>query len=163
MRNDPTLKLAVSLHANSGVYALLVGSGVSRAAGLLTSWEIVLDLIRKMTAVGGDVAQPDPKMRSREIWRTSRLREAHGEACKHISRAHGAAASIPSRYTHINRSNGHGESTVSCRQKAVDVEQSGLHRSLWGKTEVAKLVQHGEPAYTKGRTSLVRGFYPLCF
>jgi hypothetical protein len=28
MKNEPVLKLAMSLHANPGVYALLIGSGV---------------------------------------------------------------------------------------------------------------------------------------
>ena len=47
-KNEPVLKLAMSMHANPGVYALLIGSGVSKAAGIPTGWEIVLDLIRKV-------------------------------------------------------------------------------------------------------------------
>jgi NAD-dependent SIR2 family protein deacetylase len=50
MKNEPVLKLAMSMHANPGVYALLIGSGVSRAAGIPTGWEIVLKLIRQMVA-----------------------------------------------------------------------------------------------------------------
>lgn len=30
-----------------GTYALLLGSGVSRAAGIPTGWEVTLDLVRK--------------------------------------------------------------------------------------------------------------------
>jgi hypothetical protein len=33
---DPTLPLAFSVHSGPGVYAVLVGSGVSRAAGIPT-------------------------------------------------------------------------------------------------------------------------------
>lgn len=34
-----------------GVYALLLGSGVSRASGVLTGWEITLDLISKVATL----------------------------------------------------------------------------------------------------------------
>ncbi len=33
---DPVLSLAVSMHAQKGVYALLLGSGISRSAGVPT-------------------------------------------------------------------------------------------------------------------------------
>ena len=45
---DPVHSLAFSIQANRGVYAVLVGSGVSRAANIPTGWEITLDLIRKL-------------------------------------------------------------------------------------------------------------------
>ena len=51
MEIDPALKLATSLHSNPGAYALLLGSGVSNAAGIPTGWEIVLDRIAKIAAV----------------------------------------------------------------------------------------------------------------
>jgi hypothetical protein len=51
MKNEHVLKLAMSMHANPGVYALLIGSGVSRAAGIPTGGEIVLDLIRRVAAM----------------------------------------------------------------------------------------------------------------
>lgn len=44
MINDPLLKLAFSLEASPGVYALLLGSGLSRDAGIPAGWDIVLDL-----------------------------------------------------------------------------------------------------------------------
>ncbi len=39
---DPVHSLAFSIQANPGVYAVLVGSGVSRAAKVPTGWEITL-------------------------------------------------------------------------------------------------------------------------
>ena len=42
--------LSFSLYSNPGTYALLLGSGVSRAANIPTGWEIVCDLIRKIAA-----------------------------------------------------------------------------------------------------------------
>jgi hypothetical protein len=50
---EPFEALALSLYHNSGTYALLVGSGLSRAAGIPTGWEITLDLIRRLGAVRG--------------------------------------------------------------------------------------------------------------
>ncbi|SDO34482.1 hypothetical protein SAMN04487897_11278 [Paenibacillus sp. yr247] len=43
-----TTTLAFSMYSSPGIYAVLLGSGVSRAAGIPTGWEIVLDLCRKI-------------------------------------------------------------------------------------------------------------------
>ena len=56
---DKILKLAISLHSNPGIYALLLGSGLSRDTGVPTGWEIVLDLIRKVAAVKGESPEQD--------------------------------------------------------------------------------------------------------
>jgi hypothetical protein len=48
---DPMVSLAFAVYSNRGVYALLLGSGVSRAAGIPTGWEVALDLIRKVAAL----------------------------------------------------------------------------------------------------------------
>ncbi len=48
---DPLVALATSVHASPGVYALLLGSGVSSAAGVPTGWQVVTDLVRKVAAV----------------------------------------------------------------------------------------------------------------
>jgi hypothetical protein len=47
---DPMVALATSVHASPGVYALLLGSGVSTGAGILTGWQVVADLVRKVAA-----------------------------------------------------------------------------------------------------------------
>ena len=51
---DPILSLSFSVHANPGVYALLLGSGVSRGAGIPTGWEIVSDVIQQLAAMVGE-------------------------------------------------------------------------------------------------------------
>ena len=51
---DPVHSLAFSIQANRGVYAVLVGSGVSRAARIPTGWEVTLDLIRKLAKLYGE-------------------------------------------------------------------------------------------------------------
>ena len=50
--------LGFSMHANPGVYGLLVGSGLSRAAEIPTGWEITLDLVRRL-AIADDVPEQD--------------------------------------------------------------------------------------------------------
>jgi hypothetical protein len=57
---DPLITLAFSVHSNKGVYAVLLASGISTAAGIPTGWEIVLDLIRKLAALEGADCEPDP-------------------------------------------------------------------------------------------------------
>jgi hypothetical protein len=57
---DPVDSLAFSLHSNKGVYAVLLGSGVSRSASIPTGWEITLELTRKVAALEGANCEPDP-------------------------------------------------------------------------------------------------------
>jgi len=57
---DPILSLAFGMHSKKGAYALLLGSGVSRSAGVPTGWEVVLDLARKLAAMKGEDCEPDP-------------------------------------------------------------------------------------------------------
>ena len=63
---DPIHSLAFSIQANRGVYAVLIGSGVSRAAKIPTGWEITLDLIRKLAKIKGETSDPDPEHWYRE-------------------------------------------------------------------------------------------------
>jgi hypothetical protein len=44
---DPITALAFSIFENKGVYALLLGSGLSSAAQIPTGWKITLDLVRR--------------------------------------------------------------------------------------------------------------------
>lgn len=50
----PTVRLAMSLQAQPGVYALLLGSGVSAGAGVPTGWQVMVDLARKVLVASGD-------------------------------------------------------------------------------------------------------------
>ena len=50
MPSSPAVSLASSVHAGPGTFALLVGSGVSREARVLTGWDVTLDLIRRLAA-----------------------------------------------------------------------------------------------------------------
>ncbi len=63
---DPVHSLAFSIQANPGVYAVLIGSGVSRAAKIPTGWEVTLDLIRKLAELHGEKSGTDPEHWYRE-------------------------------------------------------------------------------------------------
>ena len=56
---DPLTQLAFSVYENPGVFALLLGSGLSRAADIPTGWEITLDLVRRVAAAKGVTDQQD--------------------------------------------------------------------------------------------------------
>ncbi len=57
---DPILSLSHSLCAGRGVYAVLLGSGVSRSAGIPTGWEVTLDLVRRLASLEGKDAGDRP-------------------------------------------------------------------------------------------------------
>ncbi|GAA1380722.1 SIR2 family protein [Luteococcus sanguinis] len=71
---SPSIMLATSMQAQPGVYALLLGSGVSTGAGVPTGWGVVKDLVRRVAALEDpdtlSEAEADP-----ETWWTAH----HGE------------------------------------------------------------------------------------
>lgn len=56
----PELALAFAIQSSPGVYAVLLGSGVSRAARIPTGWDVVLDLVRKLAVAQDADCEPDP-------------------------------------------------------------------------------------------------------
>lgn len=65
---SPSVMLATSIHAQPGVYAVLLGSGVSTGAGVPTGWGVVRELVRRTAAAAhpndpGSIrlAQDDPE------------------------------------------------------------------------------------------------------
>jgi hypothetical protein len=64
------INLVFSMYYNPGVYALLIGSGVSKAAGIKTGWEIVLDLIEQLASSLREDPKPDP-----ETWYKAKFNE----------------------------------------------------------------------------------------
>jgi len=57
---EPSFSLAVSIQASPGVYAILLGSGVSRSSGVPTGWEVVGELIRKLATLSSKECGNDP-------------------------------------------------------------------------------------------------------
>lgn len=70
MPPDPIVALASSLNGSPGAYAVLLGSGVSQGAGILTGWDIALDLVRRLVVAEAEELPDDPV-----AWYTER----HGE------------------------------------------------------------------------------------
>lgn len=65
--NEKIVNIAFTLASNRGAYAILLGSGVSRAAGIPTGWEITLDLIKKYAQRidGEDIPNPEEWYRTK--------------------------------------------------------------------------------------------------
>lgn len=59
LTNDPLTQLAFSVYENKGVFAVLLGSGLSRTAEIPTGWEITLDLVRRVALAQGATDQRD--------------------------------------------------------------------------------------------------------
>lgn len=49
------------MFSNKGVYALLLGSGISRTSGIPTGWDIVMDLTKKLAKLNDDECTPSPE------------------------------------------------------------------------------------------------------
>lgn len=58
-RADPLTRLAFSIYGSPGVYALLIGSGLSRGAAIPTGWEVTIDLVRRQALAQGENDQQD--------------------------------------------------------------------------------------------------------
>jgi hypothetical protein len=61
MQLSPHERMSLAMHVNRGSYAFLLGSGVSKSAGIPTGWEIVLDMIRKLAKLQGLEQVEDPE------------------------------------------------------------------------------------------------------
>lgn len=57
---DPLTRLALALEDQPGTHAVLLGSGISRAAGVPTGWELLLDLMRRIAVAEGEADVADP-------------------------------------------------------------------------------------------------------
>jgi hypothetical protein len=66
---DALTSTSFAVHNAKGVYALLLGSGISRAANVPTGWEVTLDLIRRIAATMNETEEcqnnPEEWYRSR--------------------------------------------------------------------------------------------------
>ncbi|MGX1887460.1 SIR2 family protein [Streptomyces sp. NPDC055287] len=57
---EPPMALALNMHSSPGVYALLLGAGISIASGVKTGWGVVEDIVGKVAAVR-DPDNPDAR------------------------------------------------------------------------------------------------------
>ena len=86
---EPIHSLAFSIQANPGVYAVLIGSGVSRGASIPTGWEITLDLVRKVATLYEESCDPDAAAWYRERFGTEpRYTDLLGQIAKTPAERH---------------------------------------------------------------------------
>lgn len=57
---DPRVVAAMSVQNRKGVYALLLGAGISRSASIPTGWEVVVDLITRLAELSEVTPPTDP-------------------------------------------------------------------------------------------------------
>jgi hypothetical protein len=112
---DPILSLAVTVESNPGAYALLLGSGVSRAAGVPTGWEVTLDLVGRVAAAAKQDAGADP-----EAWYTARFGNAplYSELVRKVTKSGAARARLFRSYF---------EPTDEEREEGMKVPTAGHH------------------------------------
>lgn len=66
---SPIVSLATSMHAQPGVYAVLLGSGASTATGIPTGWGVVRELVRQVAAANhGDPSAAQAAWKDPEAW-----------------------------------------------------------------------------------------------
>ena len=58
--SSPMVSLASSVHAGPSAFALLLGSGISTGSGVLSGWEMTIDLIRRLAVLQGQDPGDDP-------------------------------------------------------------------------------------------------------
>ncbi|MFD1722514.1 SIR2 family protein [Amnibacterium endophyticum] len=67
---DPQISLATSTHAQPGVFALLLGSGVSTGSGVPTGWGVIRTLVIRASAANGNPLAVDASDDEIEQWWT---------------------------------------------------------------------------------------------
>ncbi len=61
MEEDILTSLAFSIYYNKGIYALLLGSGISCSSGIPSGWSLVVDLIKKLANITENKEPQDPE------------------------------------------------------------------------------------------------------
>lgn len=121
---DPLLSLSLSLNSNKGIYAILLGSGISNAAGIPTGWEIVIDIIKKVAKLHGEDCAADP-----ESWYLSK---------------YGTAANYSILLNEVAKSPGERRNLLSTYFVPSDEERSvNLKTSTKAHRAIASLVLSG--------------------
>lgn len=125
---NPRDSLATSVFASPGVYAFLVGSGLSSAAGVLTGERIVADLIRKVARNRGvdlESAEPDPQA----WWETETgSRARYDDLLRDLAQTDGARQALLRRYFEAHPDTGAAIEPTPAHEALASLCASGLAR-----------------------------------
>ncbi|HET6248536.1 MAG TPA: SIR2 family protein [Tepidisphaeraceae bacterium] len=124
MTIDPGIALALAVHAHKGVYALLLGSGVSRAAGIPTGYEVTTALIKRVATAAGEDPGTNP-----DAWYESKF----GRVASYSKLIEEIASTPPERMSLLR---GFFEPTT-------DEREQGLKLPTRAHKSIAKLVAAG--------------------
>ncbi|WP_263359620.1 SIR2 family protein [Acidicapsa ligni] len=94
---DPLTSTAFAIHNSKGVYALLLGSGISRAANVPTGWEVTLDLIRRIAVMRSQTEQCDADP---EAWFRANFRcePSYSDLLEHLATSPAERTAALARY-----------------------------------------------------------------
>ena len=67
---DEITRLAMNIYSNKGVYALLLGSGISLSAGILSGWKVTEDLLKKLAAESAGTSSCRDRQLAMGLFRT---------------------------------------------------------------------------------------------
>lgn len=123
MNIDPAVAIALSVESHKGIYALLLGSGISKAAGIPTGWDIVKDLVRRLALLEGEKAE-DP-----EIWYRSKFEKPpnYSEIIEKVAQTAPERASLLKEYFELTEKE----------------REDGLKVPTQAHKEIARLVARG--------------------
>lgn len=122
--NNILTSIAFSLYSNKGVYALLLGSGISRISGIPTGWDVVVDLIKKLAVLNKEDYGNNP-----ELWFFEKYKEG-----PNYSTILSKIVNTPSERLNL----------LKKYFEATEVEkEQGLKRPTIAHRSIAKLVKKG--------------------
>ena len=89
--------LAFSMYSSPGVYALLLGSGISSAAGIKTGWGITMDLISRLATTQGEQTKcsKDP---AQWYWDKYQLKPDYSDIIEKLGKSQGDRSQLLKQY-----------------------------------------------------------------
>lgn len=125
---SPLAMLATSMQAQPGVYALLLGSGVSTGSGVPTGWGVVTELVRRVAAVEEPASIVDAASDPEKWWQ-----DHHGEPLGYSSLLEALAPTPAARQGLL----------ADFFEPSDDEREQGIKTPSRGHLAVAELVKRG--------------------
>lgn len=120
--------LGTSMQAQPGVYALLLGSGVSTGAGVPTGWGVVTELVRRVAAIESPASVEDAAREPEKWWH-----DHHGEPLGYSSLLEALAPTAAARQGLL----------ADFFEPSDEEREQGIKTPSRGHLAVAELVKRG--------------------